>query len=246
MITRRVDVHPCLDNIAWNSREADQLPADPVLGILQFTFHAGVDVSEPSQPASVLWRNSLKFVSTIPGFQRIYWAPLDSHSPYQQIIVLIQWDSGHGWKLFQSSLGFSMMLGYVESISNRCIRLALPANQFSFPCVLELVSFQFSATQIDKRPVFKSKWEAAFAPHFSNATAESGLTLLWRMASSRPIVPRSTLCWFALLGTRHAGGQSTATPRSQCPQSGGPYDRARERCNKRGLGIHKPAQSSVF
>ena len=176
MIIRRVNVHPCLGNIAWNSKEADQLPADPVLGILQFTFHSGVDVSEPSQPESVLWRHSLKFVSTILGFQRMYWAPVDCPSPYQQIIVLIQWDSGHGWKLFQSSLGFSMMLGHVESIFNRCIRLALPVNQFSFDCVLELVSFQFSTTEIDKTPVFKSKWEAAFAPHLGNATAESGLT----------------------------------------------------------------------
>ncbi|RLL95788.1 hypothetical protein CFD26_104336 [Aspergillus turcosus] len=177
MITRHVDIKPCLNNIAYDSKDADQLPANPVLGILQFTFHSGVDVSEPTQLASILWRKSLTFVSTIPGFQRLYWAPVVHASPCQQIIVLVQWDSGRGWKLFQSSLGFSMMLGYIESISNRCIQLALPA--FNGDSVLELVSFQFSAmlsaAQIDKKPGFKAKWETTFAPHLSNAAAESEL-----------------------------------------------------------------------
>jgi hypothetical protein len=103
--------------------------------------------------------------------------PSGPASPYQQIIVLIQWDSGRGWKLFQYSLGFSMMLGYIESISNRCIQLALPANLFSFDSVLELVSFRFSAmlstAQVDKKLGCRSKWETIFAPYLSNATAES-------------------------------------------------------------------------
>ncbi|KAH8700095.1 hypothetical protein BGW36DRAFT_415267 [Talaromyces proteolyticus] len=176
MINRYVAIKPCLNHIAYDSKDADQLPATPVLGILQFTFHSGVNVSEPSQLASVLWRKSLTFVSTIPGFQRLYWAPVDHASPCQQIIVLMQWDSGRGWKLFQSSLGFSMMLGYIESISNRCIQLALPAYLFDFDSVLGLVSIQFSAmlstTQVGKKPGFKTKWETTFAPYVNSATAE--------------------------------------------------------------------------
>jgi hypothetical protein len=95
----------------------------------------------------------------------------------QVIIVLIHWESGHGWKLFQSSLGFSMMLGYIESISNRCVQLGLPANLFNVDSVLELVSFQFSSSsaEIDRKPRFKHKWEKTFAPHLSNAPAESEL-----------------------------------------------------------------------
>jgi hypothetical protein len=108
----------------------------------------------------VLWQKSLKFVSKIPGFQRLYWAPVDLGLANQEIIVLMQWHSGRGWRLFQSSLGFSMMLGYIESISNRCVQLALPANLFSLDSVLELVSFRFStilSTDQADQPGFKSK-----------------------------------------------------------------------------------------
>lgn len=178
MIKRHVAIRPCLNNIAHNLKEADQLPADPVLSVLHLTFHSGVDVSEPSQLASVLWQKSLRLVSTIPGFQGLFWAPVDPGWANQEIIALIQWDSGRGWRLFQSSLGFSMILGYIESISNRCVQLALPANLSSLDSVLELVSFRFSTIlstdQVDQ-PGFKSKWSKIFAPYLSNATAESEL-----------------------------------------------------------------------
>lgn len=176
MLTGHVGNRPCLNNIAHNSKEADQLPADPVLGILQFTFHSEVDVSDPVQLASILWRKFLKFISTI---QKLYWAPVDNASRCQQIIVLVHWDSGHGWKLFQSSLGFTMMLGYIQNISNRCIQLTLPANLFNFDSVLEIVSFQFSDTlstsQIDHKSDFRSKWETTISLYPSNVTTESEL-----------------------------------------------------------------------
>lgn len=44
MIKRHVAIRPCLNNIAHNSKEADQLLANPILSILHFTFHSGVDV----------------------------------------------------------------------------------------------------------------------------------------------------------------------------------------------------------
>ncbi|EED16713.1 hypothetical protein TSTA_017870 [Talaromyces stipitatus ATCC 10500] len=180
MSLRHANVVPCLNNIAYYSKEADLLPANPVLGILHFTFHSEVDVSESSQAASILWRKSLKFVSTIFGFQSLYWAPIIHNSPCQQIIVLIQWDSGRGWKLFQFSLGFSMMLGYVQSVFNRCIQLALPSDLLHFDSVLEMISFQFptmlSTSQIDMEPVFKDKWETEFVPYLSTSTAMAQLS----------------------------------------------------------------------
>ncbi|KAJ6007413.1 hypothetical protein N7540_011389 [Penicillium herquei] len=98
---------------------------------------------------------------------------------YQQIIVLIQWISPYSWRLFQSSLGFSMMLGYISTVFNRCIQLALPVDVSGFACHLELVSFGFSTmlptTQLDKKAEFKTKWETAFSPLLNLDTAETGL-----------------------------------------------------------------------
>jgi hypothetical protein len=113
----------------------------------------------------------------------MYWAPEDSTSSFNQqqvIIVLVQWESGHGWKLFQSSLGFSMMLGYIKDISNRCVQLGLP-NFLHSSSVLEIVSFRFSAmpsssAETDRKPGFKHKWEKTFVPLLNNETAESELT----------------------------------------------------------------------
>lgn len=185
MFNTHVAIAPRLKNIAYNSKEAlaDHLPADRVLGILQFTYRPGVDVAEPSQRAHALWQKSLEFVSTVPGFQGMYWVPVDHTSPHQQIIVLIQWDSGHSWKRFQSSLGFSMMLGYIETISNRCIQSVLPVNLPISDSLLELASFRFGFSNEDeynqKKPGFKSKWDTVFAPFLSNTSANTESDLLY-------------------------------------------------------------------
>lgn len=183
MFNTHVAITPRLKNIAYNSKEAlaDHLPADPVLSILQFTYHPGVNVAEPSQRAHALWQKSLEFVSTVPGFQGMYWAPVDHTSPHQQIIVLIQWDSGHSWKRFQSSLGFSMMLGYVESVSNRCIQSVLPVNLPISDSLLELASFRFglSDDQDNQKHGFKSKWDTVFAPFLSNTSVNLKSDLLY-------------------------------------------------------------------
>jgi hypothetical protein len=113
----------------------------------------------------------------------MYWAPEDPASSVNQrqvIIVLVQWESGHGWKLFQSSLGFSMMLGYIKDISNRCIQLGLP-HLLHPGSVLEIVSFRFSAipsssAETDRKPGFKDKWEKTFALLLNKKTTESELT----------------------------------------------------------------------
>ncbi|CAG8905454.1 unnamed protein product [Penicillium egyptiacum] len=134
-----VQVIPRFHDLPYYSDKLDQLPDDPVLGILQFTFNPDVDVSDASQRASILWQKSLRFVSTIPGFQRLHWSSVNDVSPCQQIIVLIQWENVLGWRLFQSSLGFSMMLGYISQASN-----------------------PLSASQLDEKAGFKAKWGNAF------------------------------------------------------------------------------------
>ncbi|KAJ6178666.1 hypothetical protein N7519_009127 [Penicillium mononematosum] len=160
-----VQVVPRFDGLPYHSDKLDQLSNDPVLGILQFTFNPEVDVSDASQRASILWQKSLRFVSTIPGFQSLYWSSVSDVSPCQQIIVLIQWENVLGWGLFQSSLGFSMMLGYISQASNRCVQLDVPLD-IPDSCHLELVSFQFpvalSVSQLDEKAGFKAKWGNAF------------------------------------------------------------------------------------
>jgi hypothetical protein len=160
-----VQVVPRFDGLPYYSDKLDQLSDDPVLGILQFTFNPEVDVSDASQRASILWQKSLRFVSTIPGFQSLYWSSVNDVSPCQQIIVLIQWENVLGWGLFQSSLGFSMMLGYISQASNRCVQLDVPLD-IPDSCHLELVSFQFpaalSVSQLDEKAGFKAKWGNAF------------------------------------------------------------------------------------
>lgn len=115
-------------NLRYFSKDLDQPLAYSVLSILHFSFYPGVDFSESLQPASLLWWNSLEFISTIPGFRDLSWAPVDDASADQQVIVLVQWGNQHSWKLFQSSLGFSIMLNYISSISNRYLQLALPVD----------------------------------------------------------------------------------------------------------------------
>jgi hypothetical protein len=126
----------------------------------------------------------VEYVSTIPSFQGLRWASVGQASSCQQIIVLIQWDSGYGWRLFQRSIGFSMMLGYVESISNRCIQLALPVDSlFKSESCLELVSFQFTAMpSIDHIAGFKSKWNDMFSSDLNSLfkALQIGVVTLYR------------------------------------------------------------------
>lgn len=156
-----VAVVPRFRELPFYSYQLDELP-DPVLGILQFTFHPDVDVFDVSQRASILWQKSLRFVSTIPGFRNLHWSSVNDVSTCQQIIVLIQWESVLGWKLFQHSLGFSMMLGYISQVSNRCAHIDLPHDILD-SCHVELVSFQFPAGL--SKAGFEAKWGTAFSQH---------------------------------------------------------------------------------
>ncbi|KAJ5176582.1 uncharacterized protein N7482_002459 [Penicillium canariense] len=162
---------PSLHHIAFDSQNGEQLPATPVLSILQFKFGSAVNLDDPSQPVSVLWRVSVEFISTISGFQGLYWAPVDQNT----IIILIQWDSGFSWRRFQCSMGFSMLLGYLEQVYNRCVMLALPAHLTEACFRLELVSYDFPArsytsqnTSGEHQDNFKDRWEILFKSHVND------------------------------------------------------------------------------
>ncbi|KAJ5114213.1 hypothetical protein N7456_002747 [Penicillium angulare] len=174
MYNKRANPGPSFKNVRYSSEDLDQLPVQPVLSILHFLFHGRVDILDVSQSASLLWSRSLQFVSTIPGFERLFWAPVNDASSDQEVIVLIQWDSQQSWSRFQCSLGFSMMLGFISKISNRCIQLALASDISSLACRLELVSFTFwdipSDSQLEKQTEFKEKWETAFPPDLKYST----------------------------------------------------------------------------
>ncbi|OJJ88121.1 uncharacterized protein ASPGLDRAFT_79778 [Aspergillus glaucus CBS 516.65] len=63
--------------------DTDWPPTTPVVSILQFSFHPGMDVNDQSQPVSTLWRNSLEYVSTYQAVSRIKTGPfLDRRAPW--------------------------------------------------------------------------------------------------------------------------------------------------------------------
>lgn len=158
---------PSLGGICYDSSEWEQLPVTPILSILQLKFTSEVNLEDPSHTASVLWQKSVEFVSSLQGFQGLYWAPVNQTT----IIILIQWDSGLAWSRFQCSLGFSMLLGYLEHVINRCIQLALPDSLTNSTFRLELVSYGFS-TQSDashnalgeRQSNFKEQWDSLCQP----------------------------------------------------------------------------------
>ena len=145
MSHQTIEAKPSLAGISYSSTTDTDWPlANPVVSIVQLIFHPNVDVNDQKQPVATLWRSSLEYVSTIPGFQTLHWAPV-KQSPTQCLILLIQWDSGLAWKRFQCSLGFSMLLGYLSPGQfNRCLQLELPADMINSDCNLEIASFQFS------------------------------------------------------------------------------------------------------
>lgn len=158
---------PSLGGICYDSSEWEQLPVTPILSILQFKFTSEVNLEDPSQRASVLWQKSVEFVSSLQGFQGLYWAPVNQTT----VIILIQWDSGPAWARFQCSLGFSMLLGYLEYVINRCIQLALPKSLTNSAFRLELVSYDFSTRSDashnaleERQSMFKKQWESLCQP----------------------------------------------------------------------------------
>ncbi|KAJ5713598.1 uncharacterized protein N7483_010779 [Penicillium malachiteum] len=76
---------PSLRGIWYDSLDWEHLPATPILSIFQFEFLSLVNLEDTSQTVSVLWRKSVEFASTLPGFQGLYWAPVNQSA----VMVLI-------------------------------------------------------------------------------------------------------------------------------------------------------------
>ena len=172
-----------LSRIPYDSdTNLDRLPTSVVLSIIQLSFQAGVDMLDQLQPAATLWRSSLEYVSTIPGFRSLHWAPVNQgQAPAQTVMILIEWDSGLAWKQFQCSMGFSLLLGYLSGDSfNRCIQLELPTEISRSDCILELISYQFPSIGVDlssaqireRKQSFKNQWDSTFQHIFDNNHAE--------------------------------------------------------------------------
>ncbi|KAJ5701093.1 hypothetical protein N7488_008641 [Penicillium malachiteum] len=151
---------PSLGGIWYDSLDWKHLPATPLLSILQFKFSSDVNLEDTSQAVSVLWHKSVEFVSTLPGFQGLYWVPVSQIA----VIALIQWDSGLAWSRFQCSLGFSMLLGYLEDITNRCVQHALPDYLCSTGFRLEVFSYGFPGSHdasTQRQSNFKERWNSS-------------------------------------------------------------------------------------
>ncbi|RDW91799.1 hypothetical protein BP5796_01193 [Coleophoma crateriformis] len=107
MFNQGVKVHPYLNDVPYTKLADNQLPLTPVLSILRLSFYPDVNMTDQSQPISNLWHSSLEFVSTIPGFRKLHWA-VEHQQPAENIILLIQWESGLSVPFrLQSSAGLS-------------------------------------------------------------------------------------------------------------------------------------------
>ncbi|KAJ5701101.1 hypothetical protein N7488_008649 [Penicillium malachiteum] len=158
-------MEPCLRGICFDSTEWEQLPATPALSILKFKFKDEVDLEDFSKPVYSLWQQSVEFLSTIPGFQGLYWGSIYK----DEVIVLVQWYGGKAWGRFECSLAFSMLLGHLELVANRCMQLALSTSLPNASFRLELVSYDFPASPDasqnaleERQSNSKERWNSIF------------------------------------------------------------------------------------
>ncbi|PYI34991.1 hypothetical protein BP00DRAFT_335497 [Aspergillus indologenus CBS 114.80] len=119
--------YPCLAGLPWSDRDATVcLPGKPILSLIRLSFRPDVDLTDENHVTFSLWQKSLAFISTVLGFQHLYWAPM--HNEPRGVIVLIQWQNGDAWREFQASFGFGLVLPLLREkpLLNRCLQLTLP------------------------------------------------------------------------------------------------------------------------
>lgn len=154
MLNPRGGPKPSLSGIPYTEVDIARFPTTPVLDIILLNFQADVNVLDASRPEATLWHRSLQFTSSLPGCRSIRWALLEQKE-LQAILVLIQWESGQAWKQFQSSLGFTLLLGYIKSPINRSLQLELPSEALGAEGPVELVSYYIPATASIKEHDFQ-------------------------------------------------------------------------------------------
>ncbi|GKZ72765.1 hypothetical protein AnigIFM50267_009144 [Aspergillus niger] len=151
---------PRLSGVSWTeTRLHDHLPPTPVLSFVRLTFRPDVNIVNETKIGHSLWQQSLALISTIPGFQRVYWASI-SDDP-NGVVVLIQWQSGDAWKEFQFSFGFGLMLPLLQQkpLLNCCVQLNLPADFAAGPGhILELVELSVLRASNKYDPAERCQW----------------------------------------------------------------------------------------
>ncbi|GKZ21333.1 hypothetical protein AbraIFM66951_010122 [Aspergillus brasiliensis] len=151
---------PHLSGVSWSeTRLRDHLPETPVLSLITLTFRPEVDIVNENHIGYSLWQQSLAFISTIPGFQQAYWAPI-SGDPHG-IVVLIQWHHGEAWQEFQLSFGFGLLYPLLQQkpVLNCCAQLNLPCNLAAGPGhILELVDLSVLHASNKYDPAERFRW----------------------------------------------------------------------------------------
>lgn len=113
----RLGYGPALAGVYWQAMTAENCPGGHVLSLLDFTFLAGVDVSDLSTAAGTLFEASIENVRAIPGC-----VDLKVASQERQVCVLILWEGALSWKSFHESIGFVRMARLVaRDIINRSV-----------------------------------------------------------------------------------------------------------------------------
>ncbi|PYH79530.1 hypothetical protein BO82DRAFT_434050 [Aspergillus uvarum CBS 121591] len=136
----------------------DGLPRTPVLNLIRFKFRPEADFIDEQHVAHTLWQQSLVFISTVSGFQRLLWAPISDES--RRVVLLIQWRDGIAWQEFQLSFGLGLLLPLLQEVPplNHSITLTLPPCFASGPGhFLELVELSVKLAENEYDPAERSR-----------------------------------------------------------------------------------------
>ncbi|PYI31070.1 hypothetical protein BP00DRAFT_486880 [Aspergillus indologenus CBS 114.80] len=151
---------PCLHGIKWTATALrDDLPKTPVLSLIRFKFRPEADFMDEQHVAHTLWQQSLVFISTVSGFQRLLWAPISDES--RRMVLLIQWRDGTAWQEFQLSFGLGLLLPLLQEVPplNQSVTLILPPYFAAGPGhFLELVELSVKLAENEYDPAERSRW----------------------------------------------------------------------------------------
>lgn len=160
---------PAIDGVYWQRSSADNLPATPVMSIVELVVQSPVEISDWSSAPGKLWEMTLQYLWSIPGCSDIKWGFEKENST--AVVVLIMWETGMAWKSFQGSIGFVPMTPLLANrMRSRCIKLSTTASLASQG---QTILHRFEST-------FDTDLDTASRQHFETectaATAALGLS----------------------------------------------------------------------
>lgn len=192
---------PALDGVYWQGSSADTLATTPVLSVIELVFQAGVDLSDSSTAPGKLWQITLQYIRSIPGCSDVKWGSENGDST--AVVALIMWETGIGWKSFQESFGFILMVPLlVKDMRNRSIKLPATASL----ALQRETTLQQVETTVDGDLDVETRRQ--FETEYAALLAKLGLT---RCLSSN-------LGWFEhdASGSVYATPEDNARGRTQC------------------------------